>query len=47
MNQTGPNRSNLTELSNGPNWTKVDRMDLIELKWTEVDRIRPKLTEVD
>ena len=44
MNQTGPNRSKLTELIK---WTKLDRMDLIELKWTEVDRIRPKLTEVD
>ena len=35
--------------SNRPNWielTEVDRMDQIELKWTEVDQIGPKLTQM-
>ena len=41
MDQTGRNRPNWTEL------TKVDRMDLIELKWTEVERIGPKLIEMN
>ena len=41
MGLNGPNKPNWIELA------KVDRMDLIELKWVEVDRIGPKLTKVD
>ena len=41
MGLNGPNRMNWTEL------TEVNPMDLIELKWTKVDRIGPKLTKAD
>ena len=36
MDQIGPK---LTELNT------VDQMDIIELRWTEVDRIGPQLTK--
>ena len=41
MGLNGPNMTEQTEL------TEVGRMDLIELKWTKIDRIEPKLTKVD
>ena len=41
----GPNYSFLFHY--GPELTEVDRMDRIELRWTEVDWIRPQLTKMD
>ena len=37
-------------ISNGPNWTKVDQIDIIRLNWlnwTEIDLIRRKWIDVN